>query len=241
MDAFTVDVMVTGTITSSIPARKSFLVLPPCFINDKRIIYMSSTPRPSIINGRVHAMLMFTLIPSKIPNPTAAKKDNITRVIPARVIPILDLTVSKLKRNITEISTIITIDIKVSLPLLNVISSSNLSFVPFAGPIESKYPENITSPEFSSSQFAVQISSKRSFQVVKIALASSSEISIAPPGRLQFETRLTIFSGTLAIYNVCMTSTDVRGFSELYSPIFGFVPPRSTLGAIEPAEAPSSK
>ena len=62
-------VIVTGTKISFIAATKSCLEFPARFCMALRTMYMSSTPNPIMINGRVHAMLRLILIPDRIAQP----------------------------------------------------------------------------------------------------------------------------------------------------------------------------
>ena len=78
-----------------------------------------------MIKGRVQAVLMLILIPIRIPNPRAAKKDIITRATPTVVTRTRDSTRSQLKRKIAEIIAMRTIEIAMSCPLSSVMSLSN--------------------------------------------------------------------------------------------------------------------
>lgn len=77
-------------------------------------------------------MLTLILIPSISPKPNAAKKERTTSPTPQRVIRTLDSITSKLIRKSADTTAITTMEIVVSFPLDNVMSSSNFSVVPDA-------------------------------------------------------------------------------------------------------------
>lgn len=80
--------------------------------------------------GSVHAILTLILIPIRIPNPRAAKKERTTSPTPNKVSRIRDDTKSKLKRKSAETMPMQTIEIVVNFPFESVISSSKNSVVP---------------------------------------------------------------------------------------------------------------
>ena len=85
-----------------------------------------------MIKGRVHAIVIFTLIPTIKAKPSAAKNAKMTRATPTRVIITRDSTLLKLKRKRIEKAAMIKIETIIKTPLLKVISSSILPVVPIA-------------------------------------------------------------------------------------------------------------
>ena len=89
---------------------------------------MSSTQRPIMMNGSVHAILMFILIPTKIANPCAPNKDRMTSEKPTKVIKILNL-IKVLTRKKIETAVTRTIDMAVIFQLAFVMSRKILAKV----------------------------------------------------------------------------------------------------------------
>mmetsp|Transcript_22157 Transcript_22157/g.61662 ORF Transcript_22157/g.61662 Transcript_22157/m.61662 type:complete len:265 (+) Transcript_22157:1923-2717(+) len=158
MAALTMLVMLTGTRTSFMAAKKLASVYPPCFLSAMRTMYMSSTPRPSMMNGSVHPMVMLTLMPHMRPNPTEAKNARMTRATPTVVIRIRDSTRSQSRRKRAENRARSTMEMATRVPLSSVMSLSNRPVVPMT-PWSSWNPTNFTSPAELSSQSSVQLSS----------------------------------------------------------------------------------
>ena len=85
-----------------------------------------------MMNGRVHAILILTLIPRIIPNPTAAKNEIRTSSTPNRVTMTRDSIGSQSNKNTMEKKAMIKTEAASSIPLLSVISSRSLAVVPLA-------------------------------------------------------------------------------------------------------------